>query len=97
MSTLHVKTGMEVKVLAGKDRGKTGKVMQVFPKINRVVVEGVNVTKRHLRTRKQGEPGRIVEFSMPIHASNVARLDGEGKKTEGEAKPKRTRSPKKTA
>jgi ribosomal protein L24 len=97
MSTFHVKTGMEVKILAGKDRGKTGKVVQVFPKINRVVVEGVNVTKRHLRTRKEGEPGRIVEFSMPIHASNVARLDEGVKKSEGEAKPKRTRSTKKTA
>lgn len=95
MSTLHVKTGMEVKILAGKDRGKTGKVTQVFPKLNRVVVEGINVTKRHLRTRKQGEPGRIVEFSMPIHASNVAPLEGGSKVVE--AMPKRTRALKKSA
>ncbi len=96
MSTFHVKTGDEVKVLAGKDRGKTGKVTQVFPKLNRVVVEGVNITKRHLRTRRQDEAGRIVEFSMPIHASNVARTE-EGKTASADAKPKRTRSPKKTA
>ena len=96
MITLHVKTGMEVKILAGKDRGKTGKVTQVFPKLNRVVVEGVNVTKRHLRSRKGGEPGRIVEFSMPIHASNVARIDGEVKST-NDVKPKRVRSAKKIA
>jgi len=88
---------MEVKILAGKDRGKIGKVTQVFPKLNRVVVEGVNITKRHLRTRKQGESGRIVEFSMPIHASNVAPTAEDAKKTTAEAKPKRVRSTKKVA
>jgi ribosomal protein L24 len=96
MPTFHVKTGDEVKVLAGKDRGKTGKVTQVFPKLNRVVIEGMNVTKRHLRTRRQGEPGRVVEFSMPIHASNVARTEAK-EATVAAAKPKRTRSTKKTA
>ncbi len=96
MSTLHVKTGMMVKVLAGKDRGKVGKVMQVFPKLNRVVVEGVNVAKRHLRTRKAGDGGRIIEFSMPIHASNVARVD-EAAESASAIKPKRTRTSKKPA
>ncbi len=95
MSTFHVKTGDEVKVLAGKDRGKTGKIMQVFPKINRVVVEGVNMTKRHLRTRREGEAGRIVEFSMPIHASNVARTEAKAASS-AEKKPAR-RSAKKAA
>lgn len=96
MALSHVKTGDEVKILAGKDRGKTGKVSQVFPKLNRVVVEGINLTKRHLRTRKQGESGRIVEFSMPIHASNVVRVN-EASAPAKEAKPKRTRTAKKTA
>ncbi len=97
MPTFHVKTGDEVKILTGKYRGKTGKVMQVFPKLHRVVIEGVNVTKRHLRTRREGEPGRIVEFSMPIHASNVARTEAKATTTTTEAKPKRTRAAKKPA
>ena len=75
MSKLHVKTGMEVKVLAGKDRGKTGKVLQVFPKLSRVVVEGVGLTKRHVRSRRADEAGRVIEFSMPIHISNVQPLE----------------------
>ncbi|MBI4139242.1 50S ribosomal protein L24 [Candidatus Uhrbacteria bacterium] len=74
MATRNIKTGDMVKILTGKDKGKTAKVVQVFPKLNRVVVEGVNVMKRHLRTRRQGEKGQVVEFSMPIHASNVARI-----------------------
>ncbi len=76
---LRVKTGDLVKVLAGKDRGKTGKVVQTFPKMNRVVVEGVNMSKRHLKTRKQGEKGQIIEFSMPIHVSNVLPTGDDGK------------------
>lgn len=74
MSKLHIKSGMQVKVLAGKDKGKTGKVVQVFPKLNRVVVEGVNATKRHLKARGD-QKGQVVEFSMPIHASNVQATD----------------------
>lgn len=75
MPKQHIKTGMEVKILAGKDRGKTGKVLQVFPKLHRVVVEGMSLAKRHLRTRRNGEAGRVVEFSMPIHISNVQPID----------------------
>ncbi len=75
MAKRRIKTGIEVKVLAGKDRGKTGKVLQVFPKLERVVVEGVALTKRHVRSRTSGEPGRVVEFSMPIHLSNVQPLE----------------------
>ena len=77
MSTLFVKTGDYVKVLVGKDKGKTGKILQTFPKLGRVVVEGVNVMKRHLKTRRQGDKGQIIEFPMPIHASNVRLSDME--------------------
>ena len=62
-------------VMTGKDKGKTGKVLQTFPKLNRVVVEGVNITKRHLRSGRKEEQGQIVEFPMPIHASNVKRTE----------------------
>lgn len=79
MKKLRIKTGDMVKVIAGKDKGKTGKVLQAFPRLNRVVIEGVNVSKRHLRTRREGEKGRVIEFSMPIHASNVLGLDESGK------------------
>lgn len=77
--TLKIKTGDTVKVIAGKDKGKTGKIVQAFPALNRVVVEGVNICKRHIRTRKQGEKGQILEFSMPIHASNVQIVGEDGK------------------
>lgn len=72
----HLKAGDEVVVLTGKDKGKKGKVVQAFPRLNRVVVEGVRITKRHLRTSKAGEKGQIIEVSMPIHASNVMPLEG---------------------
>ena len=67
-------------VITGKDKGKTGKVMQAFPAMNRVVVEGVNKCKRHLRPQRRGDKGQIVEFFMPINASNVMLQDAEGKK-----------------
>lgn len=76
MPTLHIKTGDTVKVIAGKYKGKTGKVIQSFPRMGRVVVEGINLSKRHIRTRREGEKGQVIEFSMPIHASNVALTDG---------------------
>lgn len=74
MNKLHIKTGDEVIVTTGKDKGKKGKVIQIFPKLNRVVVEGVHLTKRHLKSRKAGEVGQKIEFPMPIHASNVMPL-----------------------
>ncbi len=79
MPKLLIKKGDTVSVIAGKDKGKNGKVLQAFPAINRVVVEGVNKCKRHLRPRKSGEKGQTVEFFMPIHASNVMLQDSSGK------------------
>ncbi len=103
MNSLFVKTGDTVTVIAGKDKGKTGKVLQVFPKLNRVVVEGVNITKRHLKSRKQEEKGQAIEFPMPIHASNVkiASVAGEEKKAKAapadKAEPKEGKEPKEKA
>ncbi len=77
MKRLHVKTGDLVKILAGKDRGKTGKVLQTFPRLERVVVEGVGVSKRHLKMQRSGEKGQSVEFFMPIHVSNVIPVEAE--------------------
>ncbi|MBD3251786.1 50S ribosomal protein L24 [Candidatus Uhrbacteria bacterium] len=74
-----VKTGDTVKIISGKERGKTGKVVQTFPKLGRIVVEGMNTSKRHLRARRSGEKGQVVEFSMPVHASNVMIVGEDGK------------------
>lgn len=75
---LRIKTGDQVKVIAGKNKGKTGKVLQTFPALNRVVVEGVNAATRHLRTRTGGQKGQKVEFFMPLHASNVLPVGEDG-------------------
>jgi len=88
MKKLRIKSGDIVKIIAGKDKGKTGKVLQVFPQLNRVVVEGANVTKRHLRSRQTGQKGQIIEFSMPLHASNVLPLDASGAPVRHNKKPK---------
>ena len=71
MATHPVKTGDMVLVIAGKARGKTGKVLQVFPQLNRVSVQGINLMKRHMRSRRGGQGGQVIQFPMPIHLSNV--------------------------
>jgi len=68
---MKLKKGDIVKVAAGKDKGKTGKIVQVFPDLNRVSVEGVNISYKHLRKSRQGQTGQRVEYPSPIHASNV--------------------------
>lgn len=88
MTKIHLKRGDQVKVIAGKDKGKTGKVLQVFPRLQRVVVEGVNASKRHLKTRQAGQAGQIVEFFMPLHISNVLPLDAQGATIRHHKKPR---------
>ncbi len=68
---MKIKTGDTVKIIAGKDKGKTGKVIQCFPKLNKVVVEGCNILVKHLKPQRQGEKGQRIEFAAPIHVSNV--------------------------
>ncbi len=68
---MKIKKGDTVKVLTGKDRGKTGKVIKVYPKKGKVTVEGVNVYKKHTRPRRRGEKGEIVSVVRPMDASNV--------------------------
>ncbi|MBT3412531.1 MAG: 50S ribosomal protein L24 [Candidatus Jacksonbacteria bacterium] len=62
-------------ILAGKDKGKEGKVLQVFPKIQRVAVEGVNKAKKHLKSGKENEKGQIITYDSPLNLSNVALKD----------------------
>lgn len=70
-----LKTGDTVVVLTGKDRGKRGKVTQVFPRELRIVVEGINLMTKNIRGRKSGEKGQRVQFNAPIHFSNVMFVD----------------------
>ncbi len=70
---MTIKKDDNVIVLAGKDKGKTGKVIQSLPKIGKVIVSGVNIIKKRQKPRKQGQKGQVVEVTMPIHISNVAK------------------------
>jgi large subunit ribosomal protein L24 len=75
MTTIkHCKKGDKVQILTGKDKGKTGVISLVLPKSNKVVVDGVNILKRHRKAKKQGEKGVIVEIASPIDASNVKKI-----------------------
>lgn len=73
MNTLHVKKGDKVKILSGKDKGKTGVILRAFPKERKVLVEGVNIIKRS-RRGERGKTGQIIERPAPLDASNVARI-----------------------
>ena len=77
---MYIKKGDTVSVLTGKDRGKSGKVLRAFPKLSKVVVEGINLTKKHQRATKANQKGQVVERPMPFHVSNVALLDSKTKK-----------------
>ena len=79
MPKLRIKKGDSVVVIAGRDKGKTGEVLRVFPADARVIVQGVHVAKRHTRPR-MGEPGGIVEKELTIHISNVAHIDPQSRK-----------------
>ena len=68
---MHFKKGDNVVVIAGKDKGKTGKIAKVLRDAHKVVIEGLNLTKRRERPRKEGQKGQTVSVAMPIHASNV--------------------------
>ena len=72
---MHVTKGDTVRVMRGDDKGKEGKIIRVYTKTGRVVVEGVNIVKRHRRARRPEEQSGIVDFPAPIHASNVMLLD----------------------
>ena len=68
---VHVKTGDTVVVLSGKDKGKQGKVLQVSPKEGKVIVEGLNIATKHVKPRRQGEQGGIVEAEAAMYACKV--------------------------
>ena len=71
---MKIKVNDKVKIAVGKDKGKSGKVVQILPTSNQLVVEGINIMYKHIRPRKSGEKGQRVQFNGPISASNVLLL-----------------------
>ncbi|BBW98171.1 MULTISPECIES: 50S ribosomal protein L24 [Geobacillus] len=72
---MHVKKGDKVQVISGKDKGKQGVILAAFPKKNRVIVEGVNIVKKHAKPSQANPQGGIIEKEAPIHVSKVMPLD----------------------
>jgi large subunit ribosomal protein L24 len=75
MATAHVRRGDTVMVIAGKERGKRGRVLRVLPDKGRVIVERINMIKKHQRPTQKARQGGIIERESPIHVSNVMLLD----------------------
>ena len=71
---MRIKTGDLVKVINGKDKGKTGEVLKTIPLENRVVVKGINLRTKHVKPTQEGETGRILTEEASLHASNVKNL-----------------------
>jgi large subunit ribosomal protein L24 len=71
---MHVKKGDKVIVTTGKDKGRQGPVIKAFPKIDMILVEHVNMKKKHLRPKQEGKKGQVVEQAAPIHVSNVKKI-----------------------
>lgn len=71
----RIRKGDRVVLLSGKDKGKSGIVLEVRPREQRVLIEGVNIMKRHTKPRPPDEPGGVIERPAPVHMSNVAHID----------------------
>ena len=72
---MKIKKGDNVKIITGKDKGKSGKIVRVLVKENKVIIDGLNMMKKHQRPRKSGEKGSMINIAMPIHASNVKKTE----------------------
>jgi len=92
----HVKKGDEVEVISGNFKGSTGKILEVLPAKQRVLVEGVRIIKKHLRKSEDNPQGKIAEREGPIHISNVKLIEP-GKKAEKKTKTKAKKEPEKKA
>jgi large subunit ribosomal protein L24 len=98
---MKIKVGDQVKVIAGQDKGKEGKVLVTLRDINKVVVEGVNVHKKHQKPNNMNQNGGIFDKEAPIHVSNVKKVDVKKvetkKEPKKEAKVVKTTAPKKSS
>ena len=90
----HVKKGDEVEVISGNFKGSTGKILEVLPNKQRVLVEGVRIIKKHLRKSEDNPQGKIAEREGPIHISNVKLIE---KQAEKKTKTKSKKEPEKKA
>ena len=90
----HVKKGDHVEVISGNFRGSSGKVLEVLPRKQRVLIEGVRIIKKHLRKSQDNPSGKIAEREGPIHISNVKLVERE---TKTEKKAKKTKKAEKKA
>ena len=93
---MKVKVGDKVKILAGKDRGKEGKVLVTLKKKDKVVVEGINIVKKHMKPNQMNETGGILSVEAPIHVSNVKVIEGKETKKEAKTTEKKTTTKKST-
>ena len=91
----HVKKGDQVEVISGNFKGSSGKILEVLPRKQRVLIEGVRLIKKHLRKSQDNPSGKIAEREGPIHISNVKLIEA-GKKTE-KGKKEKTKKAEKTA
>lgn len=73
---MKIRKGDTVQIIAGKDKGKTGTILTALPRTEQVIIEGINVVKKHQKNRRVRSQGQIIDKSLPIHVSNVALLDG---------------------
>lgn len=71
---MKIKKDDKVKIISGKDKGKTGKVLRALPKVDQIIVEGVNIKKRHQRATQTNQKGQIIDKTMPIHVSNAKKV-----------------------
>jgi len=71
---MKIKKGDKVQVITGKDKGKTGPVVKALPQLDMVVVEGINMRKKHMKPKQQGKKGQVIEKAVPLHVSNVKKV-----------------------
>jgi len=93
----HVKKGDQVEVISGNFRGSSGKVLEVLPKKERVLIEGVRIIKKHLRKSQDNPSGKIAEREGPIHISNVKLIEREKKPEKKEKRQPAKKAEKKAA
>jgi len=93
---MKIKVGDNVKVLAGKDRGKEGKIIKIDRKNNKVVVEGINMVKKHMKPNRMNNVGSIVDIEAPIHVSNVKLAEAKKEAKKATAKPVEEKATKTT-
>ena len=94
---MKVKVGDQVTVIAGKDKGKSGRIIKTLKKDNKVVVEGINIIKKHVKPNRMNEVGSIQEMEAPIHVSNVKVVVEEKKAAKAEKAPAAKKTEKKAS